>query len=151
LGGGDGCASLGTGLGGGPLFKFSLRGTGVNVNIPIFTGYLYDARAKAADLQTDVSRQRLAAVRNSIARDVRITWQESRQAFERLDVTRQFREQANLAMDLADSRYKLGLSSIVEFTQAELQKTEADIADTDARYGYRVALMQLAFALGEKQ
>ena len=121
------------------------------MNIPIFTGYLYDARAKAADLQTDVSRQRLAAVRNSIARDVRITWQESRQAFERLDVTRQFREQANLAMDLADSRYKLGLSSIVEFTQAELQKTEADIADTDARYGYRVALMQLAFALGEKQ
>ncbi len=60
-------------------------------------------------------------------------------------------EQADLAMDLADSRYKLGLSSIVEFTQAELQKTEADIADTDARYGYRLALMQLAFALGEKQ
>src|SRR5712664_3208954 len=29
-------------------------------------------------------------------------------------------------------------SSIVEFSQAELQKTEADIADTDARYQYRL-------------
>jgi outer membrane protein len=123
---------------------------GVNVNIPIFTGFLYDARAKAADLEADSSRQGLAAVRNSIARDVRITWQENRQAYERLDVTRQFREQANLAMDLADSRYKLGLSSIVEFTQAELAKTEADIAETEARYRYRVAQIELAFAIGER-
>jgi hypothetical protein len=34
---------------------------------------------------------------------------------------------------LAQQRYNLGLSSIDEFSQAELAKTEADIADTDAK------------------
>jgi hypothetical protein len=48
-------------------------------------------------------------------------------------VTRQLREQADLALDLAQQRYSLGLGSIVEFTQAELGKTEADIATPTLR------------------
>ena len=87
--------------------------------------------AKAADLQTEVNRQKLIDLQNSISRDVRISWQDTNRAYERLSVTRQLREQADLALDLAQARYNLGLGSIVEFTQAELQKTEADIADTD--------------------
>lgn len=119
---------------------------GVNVNIPIFNGFLYNARAKAADLQTEVNRQKLIDLQNSISRDVRISWQDTNRAYERLSVTRQLRGQADLALDLAQARYNLGLGSIVEFTQAELQKTEADIADTDATYQYRMSQMVLAFA-----
>ncbi len=52
-----------------------------------------------------------------------------------------------LALDLAQARYNLGLGSIVEFSQAQLQKTEADIADTDARYQYRLTQMVLAFTI----
>ena len=120
---------------------------GVNINIPIFNGFLFSARAKAADLQTDVNRQRLAGLRNNIARDVRTSWQDTNRAFERLSVTQQLREQAGLALDLAQSRYNLGLGSIVEFSQAELQKTEADIADTDARYQYRLTQIVLAYTI----
>lgn len=120
---------------------------GVNVNIPVFNGFLYNARAKAADLQTDVNRQKLADLRNNIARDVRNSWQDTNRAYERLSVTRQLRQQADLALDLAQARYNLGLGSIVEFTQAELQKTEADIADTDATYQYRLTQMVLAFSI----
>ena len=120
---------------------------GVNVNIPIFNGFLYNARAKAADLQTEVQRQKLLDMRNNIARDVRTAWEDSNRAFERLSVTQQMREQANLAMDLAQARYNLGLGSIVEFTQAELQKTEADIADTDATYQYRLTKIVLDFTM----
>jgi outer membrane protein len=120
---------------------------GLNINIPIFNGFLFSARAKAADLQTDVNRQRLASLRNNIARDVRTSWQDTNRAFERLSVTQQLREQAGLALDLAQSRYNLGLGSIVEFSQAELQKTEADIADTDARYQYRLTQIVLAYTI----
>ena len=120
---------------------------GVNVNIPVFNGFLYNARAKAADLQTEVQRQSLLDTRNNIARDVRNSWQDSRRAFERLSVTQQLREQASLALDLAQARYNLGLGSIVEFTQAELQKTEADIEDTDAKYQYRLTQITLAFTI----
>jgi outer membrane protein len=112
---------------------------GVNINIPVFNGSLYDARAKAADLQTKVSLRRLKDLKNNIARDVRNRWQNLNRGFERLSVTEQLRKQANLAFELAQARYNLGLGSIVEFSQAALQKTEAEIADTDARYQYRLA------------
>ena len=120
---------------------------GLNINIPVFNGFLYSARAQAADLQTELNRQKLAGLRNNIARDVRTSWQDTARAYERLSVTQQLREQASLAFDLAQSRYNLGLGSIVEFSQAELQKTEADIADTDAKYQYRLTQIVLAYTI----
>jgi outer membrane protein len=120
----------------------------VNVNIPVFNGFLYSARAKTADLQTEIAKQKLSDSRNNIARDVRTSWQQTNQAYERLSVTQQLSEQANLALNLAQSRYNLGLSSIVEFTQAELGKTEADIANTDAQYRYRLTQIVLAYTIG---
>ena len=120
---------------------------GVNINIPLFTGFMFDARAKAADLQTEANRQRLSDLRNNVARDVRNAWHDTNRAYERLSVTAQLREQANLAFDLAQSRYNLGLSSIVEFSQAALQKTEADIEGTDAAYQYRMTQIVLAFSM----
>lgn len=121
---------------------------GVNVNIPIFNGSLYDARGKAADFQTEIAKQKLIDERNNIARDVRTSWQDSQWAFERLSVTKQLRDNANLSFNLAQSRYDLGLGSIVELGQAELQKTEADIADTDAQYQYRLSRLVLAYTTG---
>jgi len=121
---------------------------GVNINIPVFNEFLYNARAKTADLQAEAARQKLMDLRNNVARDVRISWQDANQAFARLTVTQQLREQANLALDLAQQRYNLGLSSIVEFSQAELGKTEADITDTDARYHYRLTQIVLAYTVG---
>ena len=120
---------------------------GVNVNIPVFNGFLYSARAKAADLQTEIVKQKLADSRNNVARDVRTSWQQTNQAYERLSVTQQLSEEANLALSLAQSRYSLGLSSIVEFTQAELGKTEADIANTDAQYRYLLTQIVLAYTI----
>jgi outer membrane protein len=121
---------------------------GANINIPVFNGFLYNARAKTADLQTEAAKQRLLDERNNIARDVRTAWQQSQQAFERLGVTQQLRDQANLGLNLAQARYNLGLGSIVELGQAELQKTEADIADTDAQYQYRLTRLVLAYTIG---
>jgi len=123
---------------------------GVNISVPIFDGFQFDARAKAADFEAEASRQRLLNLQNNVARDVRISWRSSRNAYERLDVTKQLSDQANLALRLAQSRYDLGLSSIIEFSQAELDKTEADITDTDARYQYRLSQIVLDFTVGRK-
>ncbi len=120
---------------------------GVNINVPVFNGFLFNARAKTADLQTEVNRQKLADLRNNVARDVRNSWQDTNSAYERLSLTRQLREQAGLAFDLAQSRYNLGLGSIVEFSQADLQKTEAEITATDAEYRYRLTQIVLAFTM----
>ena len=36
----------------------------------------------------------------------------------------------------------------MEFSQAELQKTDADIQDTDAHYRYVVSQIELAYQMG---
>jgi outer membrane protein len=121
---------------------------GVNVNIPVFNGFLFSARAKSADYGTEAKRKQLQDLQDNVARDVRNAWLGTGKAYERLSVTQQLREQADLGLQLAQARYKLGLSSIVEYTQAELQKTDADIQDTDAHYEYLVSQIQLAYQMG---
>ena len=121
---------------------------GVNVNIPVFNGFLFSARAKSADLATQAQQKRLQDLQDNVARDVRNSWLDTQNAYERLSVTQQLREQADLALQLAQARYKLGLGTIVEFSQAELQKTDADIQDTDAHYRYIVTQIVLAYQMG---
>src|SRR5260370_16136784 len=50
---------------------------GVNINIPVFNGFLYSPRAKTADLPAEAARQKLLDLTNNVARDVRISWQET--------------------------------------------------------------------------
>jgi len=126
-------------------------GVGVNINIPVFNGFLFNARAKRADLETEVKRKKLQDAEDHIARDVRNSWLDTQKAYARLAVTQQLLDQANLALELAQARYKLGLSSIVEYSQAELQKTDADLQDADAKYQYRLSQIVLAYQMGERR
>ena len=56
--------------------------------------------------------------------------------------------QANQALDLAQSRYSLGLSSIIELSQAELNQTEARIEQASAKYDYDAQYSLLNYQLG---
>ena len=60
----------------------------------------------------------------------------------------QFRDQSAQALALAQTRYKLGLSSIVEVSQAQLQSTQAAVAAVNARYDYLLSLRSLDYARG---
>lgn len=121
---------------------------GVNMSIPLFNGFLFSARARAADYRSSVLQQQVRDLRDRIARDVRVTWLQSNTAYQRVSVTAQLLQQANLALDLAQTRYKLGLSSIVELSQAQLQQTDAQIGNTNARYEYLTRLSELNFQIG---
>ena len=121
---------------------------GINIEIPIFNGFLFQARAAEAGLRAQATRERLADLKNTVARDVRTSWLDAGAAYERVGVARKLLDQANRALDLARSRYELGLSSIVELSQAQLQQTRAQLGDTDARYRFRVAEATLRYELG---
>jgi outer membrane protein len=118
---------------------------GANVEIPIFNGFLYTARAHEANLRAQATQQRLVDMRNLISRDVRTSWLNASTAYQRVAVTQQLLQQANLALDLAQSRYNLGLSSIVELTQAQLQQTQAEISNAQAGYEYQLNLAILTY------
>jgi len=122
---------------------------GVNVNIPVFNGFLFAARAHEADYRTAAAQQQVRDLRDRIARDVQVTWLQAQTAYQRVSVSQQLLTQANLALDLAQTRYQLGLSSIVELSQAQLQQTEAAIGSATARYNYLSALSELRFQTGQ--
>jgi outer membrane protein len=121
---------------------------GVNVQVPIFNGFLFTAREHEADLRAQAARQRLLDLRNRISRDVRTSWLDANTAYQRLTVSQQLLNQANLALDLSQTRYNLGLGSIVELSQAQLQQTQAEIGNAQAGYEYRLALSTLGYQTG---
>jgi outer membrane protein len=124
---------------------------GVNMSIPVFNGFLFNARGKSADLETELKRKQLQDLQNNVARDVRRAWLDTQKAYQRLSLTQQLKTQADLAVELAEARYRLGLASIVEYSQAELQKTDAELQDTDAHYQYSLTEIMLAYQIGSSR
>jgi outer membrane protein len=123
-------------------------GIGVNMNIPIFNGFLYSAEAKEAKYRAQADGERTRDLRDQIVRDVRTAWLRAGTAYQRIGVTAELLKQSNMALQLAQTRYQLGLSSIVELSQAQLQQTSAAIDNTNAQYEYRLALATLAYQVG---
>jgi outer membrane protein len=109
---------------------------GVNLSIPLFNGGLFRARQFEAEARAAAFEQGLRDLELQITRDVRVAWLDARDAYERLGLTQQLFNQAKLALDLAQTRYNLGLSSIVELSQSQLQYTSAEIARARAQYDY---------------
>jgi outer membrane protein len=124
------------------------EGVAANVNIPVFNGHLFSARREAAHERALESDQRLRDQQEQISRDVRVAWSGAVTAYQRIDVTAQFLRQAALALDLAQGRYNLGLSSIVELTQAQLSLTQAEIENLSAKYDYQTQYAALQFTIG---
>ena len=128
-----------------PVLSNWYGAVGVNVEIPLFNGFLYTARSREASLRAQAAHDRLLDLRNRISRDVRTGWLNANTAYARLSVTQQLLDQSSLALDLAQTRYRLGLSSIVELSQAQLQQTQAQISNAQAAYDYRLALAVLQY------
>jgi outer membrane protein len=124
---------------------------GVNVNVPIMNGNLFAARHSEALYRAQATTQRVRSLENQIARDVNVAWLNARTAFQRLDLTNQLLAQATQALDLAQSRYNLGLSSIVELSQAQLNKTDAELEQASAKYEYQIEVAALSFQIGAKK
>ena len=122
---------------------------GVNLSLPLFTGFRIDAQTQEARLRQKAAEKQAQDLSNTIARDVRIAILNAQTAFRRIAVADQFRQQTAQALALAQTRYKLGLSSIVELSQAQLQSTQAEVAAVNARYDYLLALRTLDYARGQ--
>ena len=123
-------------------------GIGVNVNVPIFNGHLFKARQTEAELRAQAAAQNLKVLENLIQRDVQVAYLNATTAFQRIGLTAELLEQARMAADLAQSRYDIGLGSIVELSQAQLNVTAAEIANSSAEYDYQTERANLAFQTG---
>jgi outer membrane protein len=123
---------------------------GVNVTVPIFNGNLFGAEHAEAVAQAGAESERVRDAENVIVHDIRVAWLQAGAAFQRIALTNQLVAQATQAQSLAQSRYDLQLSSIVELSQAQLNATEARLAQANARYEYAAALAILRYQAGQR-
>jgi outer membrane protein len=122
---------------------------GANINIPVFNGFLFNARAQEAKLRANAAGEQVRNLRDVIARDLRTAVLNAQNAFQRIGVTQEMLNESNMALDLSQARYKIGLSGIVELTQAQLAQTQAQIAYTNGRYSYQTTLVVVRFQTGQ--
>ena len=121
---------------------------GVNMTVPLSNGSLYSARHAEAMFRARAEGEALRDLENRVARDVNLAVLEMRTGYQRVDLTNQLLAQASDALELAQARYNLGLSSIVELTQAQLNKTQAEIEQATVRYDYQTKAATLRFQTG---
>lgn len=121
---------------------------GLNVRVPIFNGGLFRARRLEAESRSAAAQSAVRDLELQISRDVRVAWLNSSNAREQVSLTQQLLDQARLALDLAQTRYRLGLSSIVELSQSQLQYTSAEIAHAGAQFDFDAQLSILNYQIG---
>ena len=121
---------------------------GVILTLPLYAGGLYSARQQEAELRSRAAEESLRDLENNVVRDVRIARLNAQNAFDRLRITGQLLDNAKQSYDLAQARYSNGISSIVEFNQAQLNLLSAQIAYADTQYEYLLRRSALSFQTG---
>jgi outer membrane protein len=121
---------------------------GVQLTVPFFAGGAYLARQHEAEIRARVADEALREAEDNVVRDVRLALVAVKTAFKRLATTRQLLKHASQALDLAQARYKVGSSSIVELSDAQVNQTNAAIALANAEYDTRIQMAVLDFQVG---
>jgi outer membrane protein len=121
---------------------------GLVLTLPLYTGGLLSARQQEAELRARAADESLRDLENNVVRDVRIAWLNAQNAFDRLRITGQLLDNAKQSYELAQARYTNGISSIVEFNQAQLNLLSAQIAYADTQYEYLLRRSALNYQTG---
>lgn len=121
---------------------------GLDLRVNIFNGFLYTSQAHAADARAKADQESQRDLRDNVVKGVRDAWLQSNTSYKKIAVTQQLLKASNLALRLAQARYKLGLSSIVELSDTQLEQTRAAIENINARVEYQLSLAALNYQLG---
>jgi outer membrane protein len=122
---------------------------GVNLRLPIFDGWLFAARHQEAQLKERVVAENLQDAENNVIRDVRIGSANRQYAVARMDLSDKLLASANKAFDLAQERYQVGSSSIIELSLAQLNQTEARLNQAKAVYEFHIRDAILNYQIGK--
>jgi outer membrane protein len=131
-----------------PQLPDNYAAAGVILNLPLISGGLYSARQKEAELRAEAAVESLRDEENSVVRDVHIAWLNAQNSLERLHITAQLLQNAARSLDLAQARYNNGVSSIVELSQAQLNRISAEIAYANTKYEYLLQRSALNYQVG---
>jgi outer membrane protein len=129
-------------------FPPSYAAIGINLSLTLFDGGKISALGQEAKLQTLAATEALTEAENNVVNAVRVAWLNARASYENIAITQHLRDASSQALKLAESRYSLGITSIVELNQAQLSAIDGEIGYSRAKYRYLLARALLAYQIG---
>ncbi|MFH1074566.1 MAG: TolC family protein [Candidatus Firestonebacteria bacterium] len=123
---------------------------GLNVSIPLFSGFARPAKVDQAELafKNVVSAEKL--LEQSIILQVKNNYfkiTETKQDYE-LAVTKLEYLKKNL--EAVNAKYEQGLSTLTDLIEAQTKKSSAELENLQALYAYHTALNELEYSMGGK-
>lgn len=123
---------------------------GLNFSIPLFDGLARSGQVQQATAERDRERFRREQLREDIRLEVEQAHQALQAARERIEASAANVSRAERALEIAQSRFRNGLSTQVELNDAELAVTEARTNRARALHAYSIARAQLLAATGQR-
>ncbi|MFQ5678898.1 MAG: TolC family protein [Gemmatimonadota bacterium] len=123
---------------------------GLVVSLPLFDGRERAGRVQQAQAARDRERYALERLEKDVRLDVQQSLQALRAAREQVAASESNVRRAERALEIAQTRFRNGLSTQVELNDAELAATRARTNYAQALYNYNVARAALQAAAGER-
>ena len=124
---------------------------GLQVSLPLFTGYRASAQIEQARISQMQTRTRVEDLKANIRAEVEVRLLNFRESQKRIEVQSKTISVAERSYKISLLRFKEGIGSRLELTDAELQLNKAKTNYLQAVYDYLVASVQLDKALGRSQ
>jgi len=118
------------------------------VSMPLFTGFLIENQIQEAKAQQAAAEAASTNIEQALTQQVTNSYLDTISFAQQIKLGEELVKTAQEALNLAKQRYKLGLGSIVEVTQAEVGLTGAQTRLAEAQYDYKIAEVTLAYAAG---
>ncbi|HEY6952297.1 MAG TPA: TolC family protein [Bacteroidota bacterium] len=132
-------------------FNFPLQSrwnAGVTVSLPVFQGFGIDAQVDLAEAGLESSQANYSITMENALLDVEQNYLSLREASDRIDATGKLVGQASENLNVAEGRYKFGVGSAIEITDAQLTLSNARLSNIQALFDYNTSLVKLKRAMG---
>jgi outer membrane protein TolC len=121
---------------------------GIQVELPIFTGFSRDSRVQQRKATIRQNEYRLERLERQTASELRTLADNVSEARERAESQRRAVDQAQRGFEIASAEYNAGVGSQLQITDAEVALRQSQFNYAQAVYDYLVARAQLEAAVG---
>lgn len=121
----------------------------LGVSLPVFQGFARQRQVEEAEAEAEDTEHFLRGERLRLRADVASAYLRLTTAQQAVEIEETNRVVAQEQLDMARERYRVGLDSFIQLTEAETLKSEADQAYLAAVYTFHEALAELESAVGQ--
>ena len=122
---------------------------GLNLSVPIFTGFQTNTSVIQADQRYQTERSNMESTKRKVALDIKIALLNMQTAYENVQLSDENVKSAKEDLRLATERYNLGAGTVLDQITANTGYSTAEANYTQAKYDFIYARQQYLLAVGQ--